>query len=67
MVPMRYLKGGIISGGKIEVDFGPCECGAHTPSIRDNIVRYSDRKSVGQGAAGRSRTDDDVVVQSLHG
>jgi hypothetical protein len=34
--------GGIISGDKIQVDFGPCKCGAHTPSIRDNIVRYSD-------------------------
>ena len=34
--------GGIITGDRIEVDFGPCACGAHTPSIRDNIVRYSD-------------------------
>jgi hypothetical protein len=34
--------GGIISGDKIEIDYSPCECGAHTPSIRDNIARYSD-------------------------
>lgn len=34
--------GGVISGDKIEVDFGPCACGAKSPSIRDTIVRYSD-------------------------
>jgi hypothetical protein len=34
--------GGIISGDKIEIDYGPCACGARSPSIRDNIVRYSD-------------------------
>lgn len=34
--------GGIISGDKIEIDYSPCECGARSPSIRDNIVRYSD-------------------------
>ena len=34
--------GGVISGDRISVDFSPCECGAPTPSIRDNIVRYSD-------------------------
>jgi len=34
--------GGVISGDRIEVDFGPCTCGAQTPSIRDNIVRYAD-------------------------
>jgi hypothetical protein len=34
--------GGVISGDRIEVDFRPCECGAATPSIRDNIVRYAD-------------------------
>jgi hypothetical protein len=34
--------GGLISGDRIQVDFGPCECGAQSPSIRDNIVRYSD-------------------------
>jgi hypothetical protein len=34
--------GGVITGDRIEVDFGPCKCGAATPSIRDNIVRYAD-------------------------
>jgi hypothetical protein len=34
--------GGVISGDRIRVDFGPCKCGAHTPSIRDDVVRYSD-------------------------
>jgi hypothetical protein len=34
--------GGVISGDRIEVDFGPCACGAQSPSIRDNIVRYAD-------------------------
>jgi hypothetical protein len=34
--------GGVISGDKIEIDYSPCVCGARSPSIRDNIVRYSD-------------------------
>jgi hypothetical protein len=34
--------GGLISGDQIEVDFRPCECGAQSPSIRDNIARYAD-------------------------
>lgn len=34
--------GGVISGDRIQVDFGPCACGARSPSIRNNIVRYSD-------------------------
>jgi hypothetical protein len=34
--------GGIISGDRIEVDFGPCPCGARSPSIRDSVVRYSE-------------------------
>jgi hypothetical protein len=34
--------GGVISGDKISIDFGPCACGNKGPSIRDNIVRYSD-------------------------
>ncbi len=34
--------GGVISGDRIEVDFSPCACGAGTPSIADNIVRYTD-------------------------
>lgn len=38
--------GGVISGDQIEVDFGPCICGARSPSIRDNIARYKDLEGV---------------------
>ncbi len=34
--------GGVISGDRIHVDFSPCACGAQTPSIRDDVIRYSD-------------------------
>ena len=34
--------GGVITGDKISVDFRPCACGNHGPSVRDNIVRYAD-------------------------
>jgi hypothetical protein len=34
--------GGVISGDRIHVDFGPCSCGARSPSIRDDVIRYSD-------------------------
>lgn len=34
--------GGVISGDHIHLDFGPCACGAKSPSIRDDIYRYSD-------------------------
>lgn len=34
--------GGVISGDHIHVQFGQCECGATSPSIRDDIYRYSD-------------------------
>jgi hypothetical protein len=34
--------GGVISGDKVSVDYGPCACGSKGPSIRDNIVRYAD-------------------------
>ncbi|WP_439133745.1 hypothetical protein [Pseudomaricurvus sp.] len=34
--------GGVISGDKIKVNYGQCECGAHGPSINSDIVRYSD-------------------------
>jgi hypothetical protein len=34
--------GGVISGDKISIDFGPCACGGKGPSIRDTIVRYAD-------------------------
>jgi hypothetical protein len=34
--------GGVISGDKVAIDFSPCACGAKSPSIRDNIARFSD-------------------------
>lgn len=34
--------GGVISGDKVSIDFGPCACGSKGASIRDNIVRYAD-------------------------
>jgi hypothetical protein len=32
----------VISGDKIAIDYGPCACGAASPSITDNVMRYSD-------------------------
>lgn len=34
--------GGIISGDHIHLDYGPCQCGHASPSIRDDIYRYAD-------------------------
>jgi hypothetical protein len=34
--------GGVISGDKIAIDFGPCACGNRGPSVRDDIARYAD-------------------------
>lgn len=34
--------GGVITGDKISLDFGPCACGNAGPSIRDDIMRYAD-------------------------
>ncbi len=34
--------GGVISGDKVSIDTSPCACGAKSPSIRDNIARFSD-------------------------
>jgi hypothetical protein len=33
---------GVITGDRISLDFDPCACGARSPSVRDNIVRYAD-------------------------
>lgn len=33
---------GVISGDKIAIDYAPCVCGAASPSIADNVMRYSD-------------------------
>ena len=34
--------GGVISGDRINVDYGPCACGHHGPTIDSDIVRYKD-------------------------
>ncbi|CAN7630689.1 hypothetical protein LJR219_004900 [Phenylobacterium sp. LjRoot219] len=34
--------GGVISGDRVQIDFRPCACGSKSPSIRDDIARYSD-------------------------
>jgi len=34
--------GGVISGDHVHVDYEPCVCGTKSPSIRDDIYRYSD-------------------------
>lgn len=34
--------GGIITGDRIEIDYAPCACGNVSPSIGDDIQRYSD-------------------------
>lgn len=34
--------GGVISGDKIEVDYGKCACGHEGPTIANNIIRFSD-------------------------
>jgi hypothetical protein len=34
--------GGVISGDHIQVDYGPCNCGSKSPSIREDIYRYAD-------------------------
>ena len=39
---MQGRWGGVISGDRIDLDFGRCACGAATPSFADNIVRYAD-------------------------
>ncbi|MBU6267323.1 MAG: hypothetical protein KGN34_07275 [Sphingomonadales bacterium] len=34
--------GGVITGDKITIDYGPCKCGKTGPSVSDNIARYAD-------------------------
>ncbi|MFK4873502.1 hypothetical protein [Novosphingobium sp. ZW T3_23] len=51
--------GGVISGDKIEVDFGPCACGHASPSIADTITRYADIK--GDDKIGCAGTVDAYV------
>jgi hypothetical protein len=51
--------GGVISGDRISIDFGPCACGNRGPSVRDNIVRYADLK--GDDKIGCAGTVDAYV------
>ena len=51
---------GVITGDKISLDFDPCACGATSPSIRDNIVRYADL-SAGDDKIGCAGTVDAYV------
>ncbi len=51
--------GGVISGDKININFGPCGCGNKGPSIRDNITRYADIK--GDDKIGCAGTVDAYV------
>lgn len=41
-VSMDGRWGGVISGDHVEIDYSPCACGNASPSIADNIYRYSD-------------------------
>ena len=34
--------GGVITGDRITIDYGPCACGKTGPSIADTIARYAD-------------------------
>lgn len=51
--------GGVISGDKISIDFGPCACGNRSPSVRDNITRFADLK--GDDKIGCAGTVDAYV------
>lgn len=51
--------GGVISGDRINIDFSPCACGAKSPSIRDDVVRYADLE--GDDKIGCSGTVDAYV------
>jgi hypothetical protein len=51
--------GGVITGDRISIDFGPCSCGNKGPSVRDDIVRYADLK--GDDKIGCAGTVDAYV------
>jgi hypothetical protein len=51
--------GGVISGDRIAMQFGPCACGRKGPSVRDDIVRYADLK--GDDKIGCAGTVDAYV------
>ena len=37
--------GGVISGDKVRATWEPCDCGAHSPSIHEDIQRFADTAS----------------------
>jgi hypothetical protein len=39
--------GGVISGDRVTARFGPCPCGAPSPTIDADIVRYSELSAAG--------------------
>lgn len=51
--------GGVISGDRVSIDFGPCSCGHRGPSVRDDIARYADLK--GDDKIGCAGTVDAYV------
>ena len=51
--------GGVISGDRISIDFGPCACGNKGPSVKDTIARYADLK--GDDKIGCAGTVDAYV------
>jgi len=51
--------GGVITGDRITIDYGPCACGNRGPSISDNIARYADLE--GDDKIGGAGTIDAYV------
>ncbi len=51
--------GGVITGDKISIDFGPCACGNRGAAVKDNITRYADIK--GDDKIGCAGTVDAYV------
>jgi hypothetical protein len=51
--------GGVISGDRIALDYRACACGNRSPSIRDDIARYTDLK--GDDKIGCAGTVDAYV------
>ena len=39
---LEYRWGGMISGDKVQVDFGPCPCGRKGMTVLDPVFRYTD-------------------------
>jgi hypothetical protein len=54
--------GGLISGDKVQLDYGPCPCGRPGPTILPTVCRYSD---VGDDRIGCAGTIDSYVRGAL--